>query len=38
MEWDPSIWINGLNMVEDYKGKDFVNSKCHKGDEGHLDC
>jgi hypothetical protein len=25
-------------MAEDYKAKDFVSSKCHKGDEGHLDC
>jgi hypothetical protein len=32
MEWDLSILINGLNIVEDYKAKDFVSSKCHKGD------
>jgi hypothetical protein len=28
MEWDPSIWINELNMVEDCKAKDIVSSKC----------
>jgi hypothetical protein len=38
MEWDPSIWINGLNSVEDYKAKDFVSFECHKEVEGHLDC
>jgi hypothetical protein len=38
MEWDPSIWINGLDSVEDYMAKDFVSSECHKGVEGHLDC
>jgi hypothetical protein len=37
MEWDPPIWIYGLNLVEDCKAKDFVSSKCLKGDEGHLD-
>jgi hypothetical protein len=25
-------------MVEDCKAKDFVSSKCRKGDGGHLDC
>jgi hypothetical protein len=25
-------------MVGYYKAKDFVSSKCHIGDEGHLDC
>jgi hypothetical protein len=38
MERDPSIWFYGLNLVEDYKAKDFVSSECHKGVEGHLDC
>jgi hypothetical protein len=30
MEWDPSIWIQGLKMDEYYKDKYFVSSKCHK--------
>jgi hypothetical protein len=27
-----SIWFGY------YKAKDFISSKCHKGDEGYLDC
>jgi hypothetical protein len=31
--------MNGLNMVEDCKAKDFVSSKCRKGDQvGLLVC